>query len=459
MTSGPQPNTPGTQLCFVYDAWNRLAAIKSSSGTLRLTLAHDGLNRRIRTIVPQLNTWSVDAGEYYFDESWQLLETRIPNQGVTKSAYPQLYVWDLRYIDAPVLRTRSTQKNGNFDEVLYYCQDANFNTTALVTGSSGTVVEQTSYDAYGKATYWAGPSWSGSSVVSLTNNAVTFCGYHTSLVTGLNDVRNRPYTPLLGVWMTNDIGYPDGMNRYCAYFVPNGTDPSGLFLGEYHRKQTERGLAASGLSKKCIDTVADADVHQDDGFTNDSGPFNNAANHGDNGVPGIRNTITLIMQRWNGIKGVTKCDSFADEKWVLEDFGRILHAVQDLYSHSNYAETQDAASGGKSTIGTIPLWPMFNVPSNTPNIPPGITTGNYVKHIPHVYDPSPPPTHDQMNKDDPNTPAGKPTNNAGTSTFALANELATRHTALLWGALDQQMTTNPCWKKLKECFCPPPPRK
>ena len=227
-------------------------------------------------------------------------------------------------------------------------------------------------------------------------------------------------------------------------------DPLGLFDSRYHRQQTTTGLANSGLSAACIKIIADADVNQDNGALTDTGPFHNPANHGDNGVPGIQDTINLIMTRWKGILATKKCCSCDDAYSILKEFGKILHAVQDLYAHSNYVETIDYGSSGLATVGLLPLWPMFN-PDGTPNIPPGVTTGNYRYHYPWQKDPSPPPTHDQMNHDNPDTPAGRILNQAGTSMFDLANDLATRHTTDLWNALSTQMAGNPCWAKVLSC--------
>jgi hypothetical protein len=127
---------------------------------------YDGLRRRIRKIVEGQAQY-----DYYYNESWQVLEVRKDSD---PDPYEQ-YVWDVRYIDAPVLRWRDGNTDGDLedegDDTLYYCNDANMNVTALV-NTSGTVVERYLYDPYGKPTItdaswsaitWAGPGGSGCS--------------------------------------------------------------------------------------------------------------------------------------------------------------------------------------------------------------------------------------------------------------------------------------------------------
>jgi hypothetical protein len=98
MISGPQPRyetADANAQWYKYDAWNRLTRVgqgASSPGTLVVTYSYDGQNRRIRKVV--------EAGEnditydYYYNESWQVLEVR---KGGDTDAYQQ-YVWGLQYM-------------------------------------------------------------------------------------------------------------------------------------------------------------------------------------------------------------------------------------------------------------------------------------------------------------------------------------------------------------------------
>jgi hypothetical protein len=73
--------------------------------------------------------------DYYYNESWQVLEERTDGDAATVQ-----WLWDARYIDAPVLRWRDadgdpqTDENG-LQETVYFCNDANMNLTAAVAGN------------------------------------------------------------------------------------------------------------------------------------------------------------------------------------------------------------------------------------------------------------------------------------------------------------------------------------
>jgi len=116
-------------------------------------------------------------------------------------------VWSLRYIDAPVCRDEDKNSDGDCidpktdpdpaenegDEHLYYCQDANFNTTALVDGYDGAVVERYMYDPYGKVSVRhgvrdaAGNNTSESEWDERTSdtfdNEILYCGYRLVMKT------------------------------------------------------------------------------------------------------------------------------------------------------------------------------------------------------------------------------------------------------------------------------------
>jgi hypothetical protein len=75
--------------------------------------------------------------DYYYNESWQVLEERFGLEQTDKddvaTAVKVQWLWDMRYIDAPVLRWRDADGNSEngLEETLYFCNDANMNVTAL----------------------------------------------------------------------------------------------------------------------------------------------------------------------------------------------------------------------------------------------------------------------------------------------------------------------------------------
>ena len=158
----------------------------------------------------------LQGGEFRRDR-WQ-------NPGNLATAVAVQYVWGTRYIDAPTCRDRDTSDGSggdpdgdctdSDDEHLYTTQDANFNTTALVDASDGSVVERVVYDPYGTPTFYDG-SWANASSSSAYDNEILFCGYRFDPESGLYHVRHRMYHPTLGRWLQRDpLGYVDGMSLY-----------------------------------------------------------------------------------------------------------------------------------------------------------------------------------------------------------------------------------------------------
>jgi hypothetical protein len=74
MTEIPQPLSPLSKYVLIYDAWNRLIELRTSTGTLITTNEYDGLGRRIKRVDVAA---SPDVTyDYYYNEQWQLLEER-----------------------------------------------------------------------------------------------------------------------------------------------------------------------------------------------------------------------------------------------------------------------------------------------------------------------------------------------------------------------------------------------
>jgi YD repeat-containing protein len=144
----PRPGDEGDAndaLLCIYDAWNRLVKVyddQDGDGVLDVpgdaliaTYGYDGLHRRVRKVVK--GSPSDTTYEYLHDAAWQVLEVR--KDGNSACPYKQ-YAWDLRYIDAPVVRWCDSDGDGQVEEdaneVLYYTGGANMEVTGLVDASA-----------------------------------------------------------------------------------------------------------------------------------------------------------------------------------------------------------------------------------------------------------------------------------------------------------------------------------
>jgi len=265
--------TETARLHFRCDAWNRLAQVWEDSNannyrelvtdgvdkdTLLATYRRDGLHRRIVKLLGE------DPGDpdvqydVYYNTSWQAVEIRKDETAEDANTYKE-YVWDIRYIDAAVVRFFDGNTDGDLldagDNTLYYCQDANFNVTALVDAYDGAVRERYMYDPYGRVTVLHGESgqdpdiggeseWDEDENGTDWANELLYCGYRYDPETGLYHVRHRPYDVLTGRWLTRDT-YPYGhiasLYEYCLSDPTNAGDA----WGEKATKVTlEKGVHA-----------------------------------------------------------------------------------------------------------------------------------------------------------------------------------------------------------------------
>jgi RHS repeat-associated protein len=169
------------------------------------------------------------------------------------------YVWDVRYVDAPVVRWHDLDDDGNFEdanEVLYYTNDANMNVTALV-NTDGDVAERYMYDPYGKVTVLNGVvdaegndtseyEWTERTEHTFENE-VLYTGQRFDGESGLYLFRNRYHDPSLGRFISRDpTEYEDGMNLY--EYV--GASP--IFYVDWAGAQKQRADARGAASKPAL---------------------------------------------------------------------------------------------------------------------------------------------------------------------------------------------------------------
>jgi RHS repeat-associated protein len=227
--NGNLTTDPTTGNTYVYDAWNRLVAVKNGSNMLT-SYTYDALNHRI-TESP-----SGTRRDLYYNDQWQVIEERVNGQAQTQ------YVWDPLASDTLVERDSNPDSNGTLTLRLYAQQDTNGNVTALI-DTSGSVVERFVYDPYGQDTVLA-PNWSAP-VSDAYGWVYLYQGGRYDTASGLYNFRNRDYSPMLGRWLQQDpIGYAGGTADLYQMEGNNPigrTDPSGL-----------EALTFSAAALKCI---------------------------------------------------------------------------------------------------------------------------------------------------------------------------------------------------------------
>jgi RHS repeat-associated protein len=227
---------------FVYDAWNRLVAVKNLSGTTLETFAYDGLGRRVSVSDAGTSTTT----DLYYSKDWQVVE-----EGVG-GVYNTRYVWSPVYVDATVLRDTDTSGTGltaagTGYSRLWVQQDANWNVTALV-DASGAVVERYTYDPFGAVTVYDG-SYTLRSGGSAYDWKHFWQGLRYDAASGTYNARARDISPTLGRPLQSDpLGYGAGdvnLYRWEGNTPATVTDPSGMavhLLGYIQRFLKDNGL-------------------------------------------------------------------------------------------------------------------------------------------------------------------------------------------------------------------------
>jgi RHS repeat-associated protein len=233
----------GSGNTFVYDAWNRLVAVKNG-GTTLATYGYNGIGERIT------ETHGTTTTDLYYSSAWQVLEERVG--GVVQARN----VWSPVYVNALVLRDQSSQHNGVLDQRLYVQQDANWNVTALV-DVNGNVLERYVYDPYGVVTVLT-PAWTARGT-SAYGWIYLFQGERFDPTVSEYDVHGRVYSPALDRPLQADaLGLGPDINDYrwernnCV----NLRDPSGL--QEFDLNPDIAGALLNLVSKNIADNLKTA---------------------------------------------------------------------------------------------------------------------------------------------------------------------------------------------------------
>ncbi|MSX71223.1 MAG: hypothetical protein F2752_06610, partial [Actinobacteria bacterium] len=208
---------------FVYDAWNRLAAVRNSSNSPIVTYSIDALGRRIIEDRPNANT----VDHLYYSTGWQVLEER--RGGTSSGDIRRQYFWSIDYVDA--LTARVDYASGAVSATYHAQYDANWNITAIADATSG-IVERYTYDPYGVVTVlYANWSVRGGSPYGWN---YLHQGGRFDVDSNLYSFRHRDYSAPLGRWTSEDpLGFDAGdtnFYRYVGNSPGNWVDSNGLYV-------------------------------------------------------------------------------------------------------------------------------------------------------------------------------------------------------------------------------------
>jgi len=236
------------------------------------------------------------------------------------------------------------------------------------------------------------------------------------------------------------------------------------FVKDVHKVITQEALQGT-LSQPCIDKVIAANLSRDQGLIGFVLPFVriepyfDSRNHGDNNQ--IQPTLDRMRDYLrDAVADLSDCHSCIRSDRGLRLVGYVFHALQDLYSHSNWVETHaEVPNKEGGTVGATPqnikLWDMVSVNvdgsvSKWP-VPVTIVTGNYPYWdfgavvaswlgAKFLYNPTGqqhgiPGQAGGMAKDYAESARGLRTNSAGEYYFELAVGAARRSTEKLWSEI------------------------
>jgi RHS repeat-associated protein len=349
----PKPSSLANSLTAKYDAWNRTIHVKDGANYVA-KYKYDGRGARI--IKESYTGGSLsETRHFYFTNAWQDIEERIDSD-----TEPQVqYVWGIRYVDEMICRDRDTDDDGDLDERLYACQDANFNLTAIC-NTGGSVAERCVFDPYGNRSI-RDASWG-----VISSSAYAWIIGHQGLFyddpAGLVYNRTRWLNTLLGRFLQRDSRdhSPVGsLYEYVSGRPLRWVDPTGQYGRNVHHDDTLTDALQAMIPADVANTIADCDQGMDD-------PANEA----------IGNTLLTIvslgaMNVWPGhfdrynhhFPGAGPVCPLAPQRPVIEgyddnpdvrryidtaiancdpcDFGKALHALQDSYSHGGTHTDKD----------------------------------------------------------------------------------------------------------------------
>ena len=178
MTTTPQPGNETNGLTSQFDAWDRLAAVYSSS-TLVASYSYNGQNQLIETASDYVSGTPQSVVFDYYAGADLIEQRTATGSGAATAAGDSLapsyqYVWSANGSNVPILRDTYSSGSLVSGDRIYFLTDVNDNVTAI-TDSSGNVLERYNYSAFGGVTVYS-PTWTDPSATSSNGNTILFAG-------------------------------------------------------------------------------------------------------------------------------------------------------------------------------------------------------------------------------------------------------------------------------------------
>jgi RHS repeat-associated protein len=224
---------------YQYDFANRLrGVVRKTDNALLAVYRYDAHGRRNERIVT--NTASFNDRVHYLYDGWQEIEERRANS-------TQQYVYGV-WIDEPLTLDRDANNDGAIDRTFFYHQDEKTYVAAL-TSAAGVVLDQVTYDAYGR------PSETHGSI----GNPYLFTGRRYDPEAGMLYYRARYHQPAVGRFIQRDPigmwvaginlgnGYAYVGNQPVTWLDPLGLTPNGGY--EEFWKWVKRGMESLRIGR------------------------------------------------------------------------------------------------------------------------------------------------------------------------------------------------------------------
>jgi RHS repeat-associated protein len=238
---------------LTYDAANELTALTQTAGTT--TFTYDTQGNRVKQKSPGGTTITLTYDQANRLTAYGTTATYASNgdglrMSKTVGGVPEAFTWDVAESLPLLLQDGTTlyvygpgglpleQVNGS--TVLYYHQDQLGSTRAL-TNSTGAVVVDYAYDAYGNLTGTTG----------IATNPFRYAGQYTDAESSFQYLRARYYDPATGQFLSRDplVMLTQQAYGYAGGNPLNAIDPSGM----YHYIYRELiGPASQGISPQSV---------------------------------------------------------------------------------------------------------------------------------------------------------------------------------------------------------------